>query len=275
MAQLDNFHFQIDGNPSGPKVVFLHGLLGSAVNWRKITAKFANVYHMLTYDQRGHGRSFQPTDGYAPVDYAADLHVILNELGWDKVFLVGHSMGARNALEFTHLYPERARGLVLEDIPATKPLENSSKTETMIRAAPVPFATRRAAKEFFLNDFVQMFRDRPQVEMLGQFFYANIVENEQGQGVWRFHMPGIIQTIRVGRSRDWNTVLKTLQVSTLLIRGSTSDELSHEDYQMICALNPLIQGVEIAPAGHWVHTDQPEQFCVAVENFIQSVKMLA
>ena len=272
---LDNFHFQIDGVDGGPRVVFLHGLLGSLANWRKITSRFADRYQMLTFDQRGHGRSFQPTDGYLPVDYATDLQQILQALKWDKVFVVGHSMGARNAMEFASLFPEMLQGLILEDLPAVHVLENASRLEQMIRSVPVPFVNRRAAKEYFLNEFPRQFADRPQAPMLGQFFYANVVENDQGQGVWRFHMPGIIQTIRSGRAKDWRETLRTLQVPTLMIRGSNSDEISADEFAQLVELNPLIQGLEIGPAGHWVHHDQPEKFAVAVENFIQSIKLLA
>ena len=275
MTELDNFHFRIEGNDQGPKIVFLHGLLGSLANWRKITSAFTNQYHMLSFDQRGHGRSFHPNDGYTPTDYANDVRILLNEFGWSKVFIVGHSMGARNALEFAHLYPERVKGLIVEDIPLSKIAENATRMEDLIRSVPVPFPNRRVAKEYFLNDFVSQWRARPQVEMLGQFFFANIVENAEGQGVWRFNMPGIIQTIRSGRKRDWTEPLRDIMVPTLLIRGAQSDELLRDEYERILQLSPLIQGVEVADAGHWVHTDQTQRFCSILENFIQSVQTVA
>jgi esterase len=33
-------------------------------------------------------------------------------------------------------------------------------------------------------------------------------------------------------------------------------------------LNPLIQGVEINDAGHWVHTDQPQVFTDVLKDFV-------
>src|SRR4051812_15656878 len=113
---LSQFHHQIAGNPAGHKLVFLHGLMGSASNWRKITPAFENDYQILIYDQRGHGRSFKPISGYTPADFAGDLKNIIDELGWEKIHLVGHSMGGRNALEFAQLFPRRIDHLVIEDI---------------------------------------------------------------------------------------------------------------------------------------------------------------
>src|SRR5512135_2152018 len=100
MSYLDNFSYQVLGNEKGAKVVFLHGLMGSGVNWRKIAQSLEADYQVLIFDQRGHGRSFQPSSGYAPEDYANDLALILEELRWEKILLVGHSMGGRNALHF-------------------------------------------------------------------------------------------------------------------------------------------------------------------------------
>jgi len=55
---------------------------------------------------------------------------------------------------------------------------------------------------------------------------------------------------------------------TLLIRGANSTELSPEIYQQMLAANPLIQGVEIPNAGHWVHSDQTEEFLRALRAFV-------
>lgn len=92
MSFLKQFNFDIRGPEDGPKLVFLHGLMGSWTNWRRIFADFETSYRILSFDQRGHGKSLRPDDGYAPEDFAGDLVTILKELGWQTVRLVGHSM---------------------------------------------------------------------------------------------------------------------------------------------------------------------------------------
>ena len=132
MSHLENFHYQVLGASSAPKLVFLHGLLGSGNNWRKITAQFQDRFQILIYDQRGHGRSFQPDTGYAPEDYAQDLTKILDELNWAKINLVGHSMGGRNALAFSTMNPERLNSLVIEDIGPTSGKDSVDKIERLL-----------------------------------------------------------------------------------------------------------------------------------------------
>lgn len=58
-----------------------------------------------------------------------------------------------------------------------------------------------------------------------------------------------------------------LAVPTLVVRGQESKKLTKETYEKMISVNPLIEGVEIAGAGHWVHADQPEAFLNAIKNF--------
>ena len=116
MLVRERFHYDILGLNSEKKLVFLHGLMGRGLNWRKITPHFEKEYQILIFDQRGHGKSFHPPKGYAPEDYAQDLEDILEELGWKEVYLVGHSMGARNAMSFSAKFTHRVKKLVVEDI---------------------------------------------------------------------------------------------------------------------------------------------------------------
>ena len=54
---------------------------------------------------------------------------------------------------------------------------------------------------------------------------------------------------------------------TLLIRGETSKELSVEEFKRMSVANPNIEAVEIPNAGHWVHSDQPQEFLNVIRKF--------
>jgi pimeloyl-ACP methyl ester carboxylesterase len=95
--------------------------MGYALNFRRIAREFEATHRVLAYDQRGHGRSFHADlaaepDAYSPERMADDLRLILDDLGWSRIRLVGHSMGGRVALTFAALYPERVESLVIVDI---------------------------------------------------------------------------------------------------------------------------------------------------------------
>jgi len=85
------------GDPDGPAIVFIHGLLGSRLNWEQQTSSPAlQGYRMVTYDLRGHGLSGQPHDAEAYRDgrrYADDLAAVLKASGARRPALVGWSLG--------------------------------------------------------------------------------------------------------------------------------------------------------------------------------------
>ena len=96
----------------GPPVVLLHGL--SATRRNVVQGSRALVkrgYHLVSYDARGHGAS-QPAPSYEYSDLVADLEAVLEELGLERVALVGSSMGAATAMAFTLEHPDRVPALV-------------------------------------------------------------------------------------------------------------------------------------------------------------------
>ncbi|MGV1872679.1 alpha/beta fold hydrolase [Agrobacterium rosae] len=85
------------GNPDGQPIVFVHGLLGSHINWDKQTGSpELQKYRMITYDMRGHGLSGKPDDAKAYKDgrrWADDLATVLKASSAQKPVLVGWSLG--------------------------------------------------------------------------------------------------------------------------------------------------------------------------------------
>jgi len=84
---------QETGNPDGRPIVFIHGLLGSHLNWDKQTdsAKLQH-YRLITYDMRGHGKSGKPDDAESYHDgrrWADDLSTVLKASGAKDPVLVG------------------------------------------------------------------------------------------------------------------------------------------------------------------------------------------
>jgi len=260
MDFLKQFHYQINGDSNLPKLVFLHGLMGFGANWRKIVSGMEDKFQILTFDQRGHGRSMKPESGYAPENYADDLIEILNELGWDKIHLVGHSMGGRNALNFASRFPQRVISLVIEDISPESKISDVERYEKLLGRVPTPFQNKKDAKEFLLNDFGD--------PVLGNYFYSNLVENDQGLIDWRFSKKGILESVMMGRKVDRWAEWKSLKMPTLLVRGENSEDLPQDIYEKMLQENPLVEGIVIKNAGHWVHFDQADAFIEELRAFL-------
>ena len=260
MKYIDQFHHRIAGRPVRGRLVFLHGVMGGLANWRRITPAFEEDFEVLSFDQRGHGRSFQPATGYRPEDFADDLLLILDELQWNQISLVGHSMGGRNALNFAHRFSHRVKRLVIEDIGPEKSQEAVDRLISLIQSVPTPFHQKLRAKEFFLNEYPD--------PVVGNYLYSNLEEKDGGTWDWRFSKAGIIESIRAGRAQDRWVEWEGLRIPTLLVRGERSTDLTREVFEECLRRNPITQGAEIKGAGHWVHYDQPELFIQTLQQFL-------
>jgi len=102
-------HVEIEGQ--GRPVVLIHGFALDARMWSGVVPRLARSRLVVAYDVRGFGRSSVPTD--APYSHRADLAALLDAKGLERVDVVGHSVGAHQALEFALKSPTRVRSLAL------------------------------------------------------------------------------------------------------------------------------------------------------------------
>src|SRR5262245_44610480 len=91
------------GTRGRPVLCFLHGGSAHAHWWDGVAPTFADRYHVVALDQRGHGESDWPAPGadgprYATADFASDLFGVMDALGCRDITLCGHSMGGHNAM---------------------------------------------------------------------------------------------------------------------------------------------------------------------------------
>lgn len=269
MSYLQNFKYEVFGSEESPKIVFLHGLLGAGSNWRSIVRQLEGQFQVLTYDQRGHGQSFQPAVGYAPEDYALDLKLILDELGWQKIHLVGHSMGGRSAMRFAFKWPKYLKSLCIEDIGPDGKFDEMKKTQDMIQSVPVPFASRQVAKEYFDKAFLEAQSHLSNPHIMADFLFANLKSGEDGLLNWKFSLSGAIESLEKGHKNARWEEISALEVPTLFMRGETSTHLDQADYEKILQTNPKIEGVVIKGSGHWIHHEQRDAFVAELLAFIK------
>jgi 4,5:9,10-diseco-3-hydroxy-5,9,17-trioxoandrosta-1(10),2-diene-4-oate hydrolase len=105
-----------EGRPGTP-VVMLHGGGPGAAgmsNFGRNLPTFGMSFRTLVVDQPGFGKSDKPpVEGNYFTFAAHALAGLLDELGIDRVHLVGNSLGGGTAVRFALNYPERAGRLVL------------------------------------------------------------------------------------------------------------------------------------------------------------------
>ncbi|KAK3407443.1 hypothetical protein EUGRSUZ_K03496 [Eucalyptus grandis] len=104
-----------DGGAGGDTVLFLHGFPDLWYTWRRQMLSLAALgYRAVAPDLRGYGDTDAPPSAasYTAFHIVGDLVGLLDALGVERVFLVGHDWGAVMAWYFCLLRPDRVKALV-------------------------------------------------------------------------------------------------------------------------------------------------------------------
>lgn len=253
-------------------IVFIHGLFGWSANWKPILKFFESDFHVITYDQRGHGRSNHPQTGYAFEDFAEDLDQILRKLKVPRAHLVGHSLGARVAQCFAAEFPGKTLSLVFEDMGPQSEPDSTLATQQMLLSVPVPFSCGKERDQFFKYSFhLKTDIEDIQRQVMVNFLKANLRKNSEGLIDWRFSLNGALEALNHGLTPRW-TEYRSLNVPTLVLRGECSKHFSQETYELMLNSLSKAQGQIITHAGHWIHSQKPEIFSRHILDFLKTLK---
>ncbi|XP_071741861.1 epoxide hydrolase 3-like [Rutidosis leptorrhynchoides] len=129
-----NLHFaHITPTTTSPPILFLHGFPELWYTWRHQMLHLSSLgYRTIAPDLRGYGDTDAPVSPseYTVFHIVGDLIGLIDALGLDKVFVVGHDWGAVIAWWFCLLRPDRVKALVNLSVvfsprhPVRKPIES-------------------------------------------------------------------------------------------------------------------------------------------------------
>lgn len=108
------FHYR-EFTHRGVPLILLHGLASQSHIFDLLAPRLAENFRVLAPDQRGHGESAKPSDGYDFKTICGDLNAFLDALNIKRAVIAGHSWGGNVALYFAAHFPERVRALILID----------------------------------------------------------------------------------------------------------------------------------------------------------------
>lgn len=108
------FHYR-EWSKKGTPLIFLHGLASQSHMFDRVAPLLAKDFRVIAFDQRGHGESAKPRDGYDFDNVTRDVVALLDTLKIKRAIVAGHSWGGNVGLYLAAHSPERVRGLVMID----------------------------------------------------------------------------------------------------------------------------------------------------------------
>src|ERR1700690_965411 len=97
----------------GTPVLLIMGLGWPSYMWYRTRPLRAEQYRVITFDNRGAGRSDVPAGPYPISLMASDAAAVLDAAGVDSAQVYGVSMGGMITQEFALQYPKRVKSLIL------------------------------------------------------------------------------------------------------------------------------------------------------------------
>jgi pimeloyl-ACP methyl ester carboxylesterase len=257
----------------GLPCVLLHGLGDAACVWNHLAKRLMPEFCTVALDLRGHGDSnWDPETRYDTETFTADLSKIVAALGFERVVLVGHSLGAAVAMRFAAENASRMVGVVIVDFGPE--LDEKGVNEILRTFADMPrrFASAEAYAEWLMTR-------RPLADPDAVLEFARCSLRRSSAGDWEVKADAALaSTSQIsmlecskGRYRYpalWPS-LEQIKCPSLVIRGIGSGVLpSDVATRMVERALPTGRLATIGAAGHAVMMDNPNDFSNSVASFL-------
>ncbi|ORY90133.1 Alpha/Beta hydrolase protein [Leucosporidium creatinivorum] len=122
---------------SAPWLVFVNSLMTNQKMWDGVLPRLSKKYNLITFDQRGHGKSSVPPKPCTLPILASDIAKILSALSIATPIhaVIGVSQGGATTLAFAHGHPDLFSRLIACDTQATSPAANAKAWDERIALA--------------------------------------------------------------------------------------------------------------------------------------------
>jgi len=254
-----SIYYEERGN--GQPLLLIAGLASDSQSWLPVIIGLSKHFRVITFDNRGIGRSPQDNTDITIQNMAEDAATLLRHLDLYSVAVLGHSMGGMIAMELAIKYPDLVDKLILE---ATSPVISSRNID-------------------LFSDWVQYLKDN----MDKRLWFRNLFywifspeffndENALNQAVnmslvYRYPQSDESFENQVKAISEYNCTdkLKEIKVSTLVMTGKLDLLFDSDKAPKLFNEITNLQCITIPKAAHSIHMDNPIGFINAVVNFFK------
>ena len=248
-------------------MVLLHGFPEFWYGWRRQIGALADAgFRVIVPDQRGYNESSKPADirDYRISELTADVLAIADQIGREKIFLVGHDWGAAVAWNTAMRHPERVSKLAILNVPHPAVMLRALRTKPrqMVRSWYILFFQIPGLPEFLLSrkGFESCAEALEKTSRRGTFSAEDLA---QYRNAWS--KPGAI-TAMVNWYRallrdmpDPKSVAVQVKVPTRILWGTKDAFLLQEMAGESLAYCESGELFEFPDATHWVQHEEAER----------------
>lgn len=251
----------VDEQGAGPAVLCISGLGYSNWCWAELAAALSAAHRVITFDNRGTGRSDAPDDGYSIAQFARDAAGVLESCGAAPVHVIGHSMGGYIALSLAVQRRDLVASLVLIGTSSGGagalpiPPATSEAWKSSVSLPPRDFA-RATMPYSFATGWSDAHRDRFQALLAQRLEFPTATEP------WKKQFRAVSELGRDGID------VASLDIPALVIHGTDDRVVPYANGERLARQLPHARLETMQGAGHLCYLEEPGRVQTMIESWI-------
>lgn len=253
----------------GPLVVYLHGITANWAVWVPILEAMSARTTGVAVSQRGHGLSDKPDAGYTGQNFADDVIALIESLDLGPAIIVGHSLGARNAVVAGHQRPDLVAGVLSVDfVPHTGRQELQTLADR-VGGGDREFTNLEEVRAYLKSRYRLMPDDA--VDRRARYGYT-----ETGSGAFRpLANPESMRQTAAGLFEPYPDSYRNLQVPMIAMRGQLSTLVSAGAYEDAARMRPDVDHQVVDGVDHYIPEENPASVVANIYRLINGIQTTA
>ncbi|RDG38502.1 alpha/beta fold hydrolase [Streptomyces corynorhini] len=244
-----------DRGGDGPGLVLLHGLAGHAGEWDASAGPLSEAYRVVAIDQRGQGASDRFPSDVSRDAFVEDVVAVVDQLGLERVVLVGQSMGGHAAILAAARHPETVRALVVVEADVAGPdAEWPGHARRWFDSWPASFPSYDAAVRFFGGGAIGR-------------GWADGLEERGGRWWPRFDRDVLVRSVAEAARHSFAHEWERVTCPTLLILAESSF-ISPSRVDELMRRRVPDMSVSVPGTRHDLHLERPGAVCDLISRFL-------
>jgi 3-oxoadipate enol-lactonase len=245
-----NIYYESHGD--GEPLLLINGYGQYSGHWAALIPRLSKDYRVISFDNRGTGRSDKPEVPYTMKMMAADAKGLLDAIGVDRAHVFGVSMGGMIAQEFALNYPDKVMSLILGCTQCGGKQSVLPTQEAMavlfgpeMAKLPVEQMARETAPWLWTKEFID--RNPKAVDL-----YVEITSK------YPTPIQGFACQAQALMGHNTYERLPQIKAPTLVIAGDADRLIPAENSKILASRIPGAELVMLKNAGHGFFSETPE-----------------
>lgn len=253
--------FWVEQTGRGAPVLLISGLGYSSWCWTELRDALQADFRVVTFDNRGTGRSSKPPGPYSMAMLADDAARVLERCDLADAHVLGHSMGGYIALHLALRHPKKVRSLILVGTSRggrdTEPVPEETQADwTRYRGLPPAEYARSTMPHSFAPGWTDAHPER------FEHYLEERLRHPTPPEAWLAQYLACVD--HVIRGVD----VRGVGVPALVMHGTADRVVPYRNGELLARSLPAAEWVSLEGAGHLPYLEDPPGFAARVRAFL-------